>query len=405
MESNKWVLWLVGVVIVLGLGYVAFIQKQPAAQPVQAPQEEVKGEETPQEKGEVKIGVIVPLTGDVAVIGVPISRAVSLAAEEINALGGIGGKTLVLVMEDGKCDGREASTAAQRLINVEHVSAIVGGACSGETLGFAPIVNENKVVTISPSATSPDITTHGGEYVFRTAPSDGMAGSVAAQFALRDLGAKKAAILSENTEYAQGLRNIFSQTFTKDGGEVVFDESYNTGVTDFRTQVLKMKNARPDVVYIVPQSPAPGVAVMKALNDQQVPGARMTAEVLIGEQTVKDNPDVLEGLIGFEAYFDRSSPAVEAFSQAYKTAYDEDLPYPFFQAGAYSIVYLLKSVIEQYGTDGQKLQQALHALTNWQGGALANVTFDQNGDIVWRDFQVRRVTSGALENVKVFQVQ
>src|SRR3989338_8967946 len=144
-------------------------------------------------QGSVKIGVVVPLTGNKAAYGIPLRRAAELALEEINMGGGIAGKPLEAVWEDGKCEAKDATAAAQKLINVDGVKIIFGGVCSSETLAMAPLTEAAKVLVVSPSATSPDITA-AGDYIFRTAPSDAAAGSVAAEYASTKMGAKKGAV-------------------------------------------------------------------------------------------------------------------------------------------------------------------------------------------------------------------
>ncbi|TAL19489.1 hypothetical protein EPN90_03340, partial [Patescibacteria group bacterium] len=353
-------------------------------------------------QGEVTVGAVLPLTGDGAAYGLPIQKAIQLAVDEVNAVRGAGGKKLVVAYEDGKCDGKEGATAAQKLIGVNKVQAIIGGVCSGETLGFAPIANENKVVVISPSATSPDITTKGGDYVFRFAPSDALAGKVAVGYAKGELQAKRAAVISENSDYAQALRRTFTSAFKLAGGVVAMDEAYNTGVTDFRTQALKIKNAKVDVVYVVPQTPAPGIAIVKALKDKKVTAAILTAEVLIGRDVAKENSEVLEGVVGFEAFYNENSERAARFTQAYKDRYAEDPAFPFFMANAYSEVYLLRDLLEKDGNDGVKMQKTLTTLIKgWAGGALTDVTLDKNGDIEWKSYSVKEIKGGAVTEKSV----
>lgn len=374
------------------------------AAPYQSPAP-AKTTNTPALQGEVTLGAILPLTGDGAAYGLPIQKAVNLAVDEINAAGGVGGKKLVVATEDGKCDGKAGAVAAQKLISVMNVPAIIGGACSGETLGFAPIANEQKRVVISPSATSPDITTKGGDYVFRFAPSDALAGKIAAFYALKELGAKRAAIVSENTDYAQGLRKVFFKTFDENGGGIVIDEPYNTGATDFRTVALKIKNGHIDVVYIVPQTPAPGLAIVKALKDQKVEVKLLSSEIFLGLEVAKNNKETLEGVTGFEAFFDDQSVAAKKFADAYKTKYNEELAWPFYQANAYSEVYALKALIENVGASGEKLQAELARLKNWSGGALTNVTLDKDGDIEWKTYSVKKITNGIPTQVKTVTME
>ncbi|MDI6721115.1 MAG: ABC transporter substrate-binding protein, partial [Candidatus Aenigmarchaeota archaeon] len=92
----------------------------------------------------VKIGFIAPLTGDAAVYGLPLKNMVELATEEINSQGGIDGKKVEIIYEDGKCNGKDAATAMQKLVSVDKVRVIFGGFCSSESLGAEPIATQNK---------------------------------------------------------------------------------------------------------------------------------------------------------------------------------------------------------------------------------------------------------------------
>src|SRR3989344_5643530 len=139
-------------------------------------------EQVQETQGSYKIGVMAPLTGDGAAYGLPIQKAIKIAIDEVNAKGGVNGVKLEPIYEDSKCNPKDGNAAAQKLVNVDKVKVIIGGACSGETLGAAPITGASKVVLLSPSATSPDITTKGGDYTFRVAPSDAYAGIVAANY-------------------------------------------------------------------------------------------------------------------------------------------------------------------------------------------------------------------------------
>ena len=181
-----------------------------------APPQKVEEKELAKFQGSYKIGVMLPLTGDAAAVGLPEQRGVKIAIDEMNAKGGINGRKLEAIYEDSKCNPKDGNAAAQKLVNIDKVKVIIGGTCSGETLGASPITEANKVILISPSATSPDIT-KSGDFVFRLAPSDAYAGVVASDYAFKELNAKKAAVVSESTDYAQGLRRVFKENFAKLG--------------------------------------------------------------------------------------------------------------------------------------------------------------------------------------------
>src|SRR3989338_615073 len=150
--------------------------------------------------GTIKIGFIGPLTGAAVSYGTDMLHAVQMRVEEVNAAGGINGRIVELVTEDGRCTGNDAASAAQKLIHVDKVVAVIGGACSSETLGAAPVAETAKVVQISPISSAPDIK-DAGDFVFRTIPSDAKTGISTAAYIVEQ-GYRGVAMVSENTDYA-----------------------------------------------------------------------------------------------------------------------------------------------------------------------------------------------------------
>ena len=362
-----------------------------------AVQQQEQVEEQKELVGSYKIGVMMPLTGDAAAYGLPIQRALKIAVDEINAKGGINGKKLEAIYEDSKCNPKDGNAAAQKLVNIDKVKLIAGGVCSGETLGAAPITEANKVILISPASTSPDIT-KAGDFVFRVTPSDAFAGIVASDYAFKDLNARKAAIISETTDYAQGLRKVFKENFIKLGGEVVADETYNPEDTEFRTQVTKVKDANPDVIYIVPQAPAKGILLIKQIKEAGLNQHSLTAEVLIGRNVVKDNAADMEGMIGIEQKVDEKNPKIVALFAKYKSQTGDDAPFPAYMAGAYDIVYLVSDAIAKNGYDSEKIRDYLYAVKDYDGAA-GKITMDENGDPIM-EYSIKQVKSGELVTLK-----
>ncbi|MBI2655337.1 ABC transporter substrate-binding protein [Candidatus Woesearchaeota archaeon] len=375
-----------------------FILIMSACQVQQQAQQPTGGEVKPaQAQGTYKIGVMYPLTGDGAAYGLPIQRTTKIAIDEINAQGGVNGRKLEVIYEDSKCNPKDGNAAAQKLVNLDKVKVIIGGVCSGETLGAAPITEAAKVVLISPSATNPDIT-NAGDFVFRLAPSDAFAGVVASNYAFNDLKAKKAAVISETTDYAQGLRKVFKENFAKLGGEIVADETFNPEDTDFRTQVTKAKASNPDVIYLVPQTVPKGILLVKQVKEAGVTKQLLTPEVLLGRNTIAENAADLEGLIGVEQKFDDKAPKAAAVLGKYKQQANEEAPFPFYMSAAYDAVYLVSDAIAKNGYDGEKIRDYLYAVDGYEGAG-GKVTIDGKGDVVM-DFSVKQVKSGELVILK-----
>jgi len=391
--------WIIGIAAVVIIAFALLSRAMPS---VEQPEYSMNQSATPVEETIIKIGAVLPLSGDGASYGLPEQKALQLAVEEINANGGVGGKNIEVYFEDGKCEGKEATAAISKLISIDKVSFVFGGACSSETLAMAPIAEAAKVIVISPSSTNPDIT-NAGDYIFRTAPSDALAGKIAALYAVNTMKAKKVAIISEQKDYAQGLRNVFKLFFTQNGGEVVADEVYASVDTDFRTQITKIKASKADVLYVVPQTPATGILIAKQLQQAGVRTPLLTAEVLLGRDVVKQNAKELEGMIGVEQYFNPIAPLTAKFIAAYKTRFNEDLSFPTYQANMYSQAYLLREAINQVGASVDAVKGYLYQVKNWEH-ALGSLTLDSNGDPI-TDYVIERVKAGALEKIEVFKPQ
>src|SRR3989338_4432265 len=172
------------------------------------------------DSGPIKIGFLGPLTGDAAPYGVDTLNGVKLAVDEINAVGGVKGRMIELIAEDSRCTGADAASAAQKLVNVDKVVAIVGGQCSGETLAAAPIAEAAGVVMISPLSSSPDVT-QAGTFIFRDYPSDALKSKAMAAY-LNEEGLEKLAMMSENTDFATAFRNALKVDLGEEN--IAFDE-------------------------------------------------------------------------------------------------------------------------------------------------------------------------------------
>lgn len=384
---NKRGLWaIVIIVVILIVGYAMT-------------RDSGSGDGMVSETGPIKIGVMQALTGDAAVLGIPESNAVALAVEQANNDGGINGRMLELVSEDGKCDPQAGGAAGQKLVSVDKVSVIVGETCTGATLAAAAITEPAKVLLISGSASAPKVS-EAGDYVFRTYPSDAQAGKTAATYAYKELGARKVALITELTDYAQGLRNVYKESFTALGGEVVADETYTTGDTDFRTQVLRIKQAGVDAVYVVPQSPTPGVAIFKQLRENGVTAKYTTAEVILDAGVVAANQATLEGVVGVVAGVDFEQNAdAKAYAEAYKAKFNEDPS--SFSANAYvAISLVIEAIRENDGVvDTAQIRDFLYDVKD-KPTALGSLTIDANGDPLL-GLNVVTITAGKMVNTVV----
>lgn len=281
-------------------------------------------------------------------------------------------------------------------MNEKQVKYLIAGACSSEYLAAAPIAQQKQVISFSGSATSPKISEL-GKYVFRTTPSDALAGKAAAAYARKGWEAKTAAVIWEDSEYPQALRSVFVEEFSRLGGTITVDESFDTGATDFSDIVAKLRKNPSDVIYILPQTPTPGILLVSAIQQAHVSSKLLTAEVLLIRDTVAKQGNLLEGVTGLELLFDEARPKTSAFFRGYKQEYGLDVTDPAYMAGFYDILYLIRQAHQAAADDPDTVSQRLYDTKDWEG-ALGKITFDSNGDPNL-SFAIRTITNGEAKLV------
>ncbi|RLL41106.1 ABC transporter substrate-binding protein [Oceanobacillus piezotolerans] len=313
----------------------------------------------------IHIGVNMELSGAVASYGQSDTEGIELAVEEINEAGGIDGKQVKVTKVDNKSDAAEATNAAIKLTSQDKVTAIIGAATSGNTVAQAQIANDTETVLLSPSGTSPNVTiTDDGtlnEFVFRTSYIDPFQGTVAANFAIDDLGIKNAAILADNaSDYAKGLGSAFKETFEAAGGTVVSEEAYVAKDTDFRSTLTRIQSANPEFIFIPGYYEEVGLIIKQARE--------MGIDVPLMGADGWDSPTLVE-LAGAEAlnntfitnHYSSEDPdeTIQNFVTKFKEKYDGASPNAFHALG-YDSVYLLADAIERAGsTESTAIKDAL----------------------------------------------
>lgn len=356
---GKAVLWLVVLVLIVG-GFVLY------------------GSSGSAKKETIKIGVLLPLTGDAAAYGVPAKNMVELAVDEINKAGGVGGQSLELVIEDSKCNGDDAATSTSKLINEDKVQVIIGGFCSSESLAAVPIATEKKVALFSPGSSSPKLT-GAGAYFFRNYPSDASQGEVLATIAATDKKWKRVGVIQEQTDAARDIADGFSKTFTALGGTTVKEE-FASGTTDFKSVVTKMKAAKLDALFVDVQAPAVTALIFKQIDEQKWKPALLISGAVSGDaKTVADHKTLLEGALAAEFGVGSNSTQFAAALAAYQTKYGSEASYQSYAQTEYDAVYMVRDALLAVGNDGTKIAEWSRTVKDWIG-ASGKVTIKTDGD-------------------------
>jgi branched-chain amino acid transport system substrate-binding protein len=203
----------------------------------------------------IKVGLIVPLTGDVKTFGESARNGAMLAIEEANAAGGVNGRKMEVVATDDKNDPTETGNAGAKLIDMDRVVVIIGSVSSKCSVPLSDKCQSAKIPMITPTSTNPKVTV--GEdgkrkdYVFRACFIDPFQGTVGARFAAESLKAKTAAVMYDvGNDYSKGLADYFKAAFEKAGGKITAFESYAKDDVDFSALLTKVKQSNPDVLFM-----------------------------------------------------------------------------------------------------------------------------------------------------------
>ncbi len=310
----------------------------------------------------IKIGYLAALTGDFAQYGITEVNMAKLVVDDVNAQGGVLGRPIELIPYDTKTRNEDAVNAVRRMIESDGVCAIVGANSSGINIATAPIVAKGQVPQISTVGTNPYVTVDNKgnvrPYSFRICFTDPYQGALAAELAYNDLHKTKAAILyNVGSDYAQGFREFFVDSYEKLGGKIVADEGFRETDVDFRAQLTKIKNSGADMMLL----PGMGKDMALAIKQAQELGLDVT---IIGGDGYAEFMNEIAGpaMIGTywvnHTYLD--DPEMAPIFARYKEVYKDDCKEFVNGTMAYDGMYWLIDAIKRAGkAEGPAIAKAL----------------------------------------------
>lgn len=337
---------------------------------------------------EIKIGAILPLTGSAAQWGIPPRDAAQMAVDEINSKGGITGRKIKLEIEDDQCEPAKGVSGLQKILATGKPIAILGAVCSSVSLAIAPIVEQNKVLMISPASTSP-LLTNAGDYVFRVIPTDALRGKVFADYVF-SLRHKKISMLYINNEGGSGNQKTFAENFQKLGGTILSVEAYPQDARDMRAQLTKIKSDKPDALVIVSYPDDTPLVLRQAQELKVNVPLFFQTEALDDPAVIQKAGTAAEGA----TYILPAKPegaAVDEFAKKYKQRYGRDPE--LFAAEGYDGIILIAKVLQESQTVSSDSIKSLLYRTSGYTGASGIITFDGNGDVV-KPMAIKSVRNG-----------
>jgi branched-chain amino acid transport system substrate-binding protein len=322
----------------------------------------------------IKIGEYASLTGKEAAYGDTSHKGIVLAIDELNARGGVLGQQLELFTEDNQSKQGESATAVKKLINRDHVVAILGEVASIRSLEAAPVIQSAKVPMVSSASVNSKVT-EVGDYIFRVCFVDSFEGRVLAKFAAGTLHSRRVAILtSASNAYSVGMTRVFKESFLADGGTVAAEQKYSEGDKDFRAQLTAVKNAGADAIF------ASGYYTEAALICKQARALGLDLPIFGGDGW--DAPPLLEiGGAAMEGTYlcahyspENPSPEVQNFNVRYRTRWGA-LPDAWSALGYDSVLVLADAITRAGSAEPRKIRDAL-AVTKDFPAVTGRITMD-----------------------------
>jgi len=253
-----------------------------------------------------------------------------------------------------------------------------------------PIVDKNKVIMISPTASSPKLS-GSSEYFFRVWPSDVAEGSITAKVGIEIMNLKTFAVLYANNDYALGLKNVFIETVNKLGAEVLIIEVFNDGDTDFRTQLTKIKNFSPAAIYLAGYYKEFAKILIQA-KEMGIKAQFLSCGTFPEPEVLKIAGEAAEGVVFVQPYFDKNSkdPIIRKFIKDYEERFGTEAG--VYAAHGYDAMKVIAEAMKIGGTSPDAIKNALLSLKDFPG-VTGKITFIKGGDII-KPVRVMTVRNG-----------
>jgi len=348
----------------------------------------------------LKVAILAPLSGPVPTFGVSTRDGALLAIEEWNAKGGVLGMKITPIVEDSQCTPDPALNAAKKVIEQDKVHYIIGEVCSKASIPVSEYANSKKVIQVSPTSTNTAVTVDSTgktkDFIFRACYTDPFQGLVGANFAIQ-MGAKKAFLMIDQAnDYVKGLSEAFEKTFTEKGGEIVGKESYTAEDKDFSAILAKVKQTKPDVVYL------PDYYNIVNLATKQAKEKGITVPFMGGDGWDSSDLDLKAAAGGFYTNHyspDDARPEVVNFLAAYGAKFKDNqgagkVP-DALAVLAYDATNILIQAIKNAGADNTaKVKVALEKISF--NGVSGKVTYDAEHNPV-KAVTILKVKDGKIQ--------
>jgi branched-chain amino acid transport system substrate-binding protein len=320
----------------------------------------------------VTIGVSGPLTGQNAQYGAQWKKGFDLALEEVNARGGVKGRPLQYVFEDSQADPRQTVAIAQKFVSDPKIAVEVGDFSSTASMAASPIYQRAGLVQFGFTNSHPNFT-KGGDFIWSNSVSQADEQPRLAKYAA-DLGFKRLAVLYLNTDWGRQSQKLFTEAAKADGLDVVASEGYQPDEKDFRSTLVRVRDANPDAIVLISYY-ADGALITRQIRTVGLTTPIVASGSIYSPKFIELAGDAANGVYTESNFFPgESRPEVQAFVTKFKAKYNEEPD--DFNAVAYDTIILLAAVMNQYGFDRTAIRDGLAHIKDVPSVIYGKATFD-----------------------------
>ena len=429
--------WLLGLVILLAAASLALLpacgdEEEKEGSPTAKPTGAASPVASPTTGGPLKIGMLFDYTGSLGEFGPNMETGAQLAVKQINAAGGVLGKPVQLIKADSGTESNKAVAAANQLVSVQGVQAIVGSLSSGVTIAVAEgVAVPNKIVMISPASTSPGLTAvKDNDFLFRTVLSDAAQGVVLADWAWEQ-GYRKVATTYTNNAYGKGLSDQFVKSFEAKGGTVTAAVSHEQQQTSYLSELQKAVEGQPEVLVAISYPAEGSIYLKEAIENNLIKKFLFVDGTKSQDIITAIGADVLEGTTGTSPSAPEDPAATTNFDADYQAEYGEPVPpLPYIRESYDAVIAIALAAEAAKSTDPSKIRDQLREVAGPPGqkigagaagvaqalkavkagpdidfqGAANSDNGDVTGDVLTGAIEIFKITGGKFETIRTVPV-
>src|SRR3984893_17492767 len=322
----------------------------------------------------IMLGVSGPLTGPNAQYGAQWKQGFDLALDEIHAAGDINGRKLAYSFEDSQSDPRQSVAIAQKFVSDLKIVMELGDFSSPASMAASPIYQRGGLVQFGFTNSHPDFT-KGGDFMWSTSVSQADEQPLLAQYAVRHLGLKKLAVLHQNTDWGRTSRDYFVKAAKDDGAEVVVTEGYIADERDFRSTLVRVRDANPDGLVLISYY-SDGALIARQARQVGLKQTICAASSVYSPKFLELGGEAVEDVhLGTRYFPEDPRPEVQKFVSGFKAKYNGQEP-DAFNAYSYDAMNVAAAMVRIGGTDRRAIRDAFAKVRDVSTVIFGPATFD-----------------------------